>query len=98
MVQENDIFRKNYIIILLVVLVGCASRPSMEVREINHRYKAINRKMSRAEVHHILGQPDRILDDGRHLWRVEERDYYSELLVRFGPDGSIVELEKRIGQ
>lgn len=54
--------------------------------------------MSKAEVHQILGQPDRILDDGRLLWRVEEQDYFSELLVRFGPDDSIVELEKRIGK
>lgn len=97
-VQDKKIFIWNYMTILVVVLAGCASRPSVPLREANHRHQGINRTMSKAEVHQILGQPDRILDDGRLLWRVEEQDYFSELLVRFGPDDSIVELEKRIGK
>ncbi|MCD8534095.1 MAG: hypothetical protein LR011_04600 [Verrucomicrobia bacterium] len=89
---------RHFITILAVVLAGCASRSSVPLREANVRHQEINRTMSKAEVHQILGQPDRILDDGRLLWRVEEQDYFSELLVRFGPDDSMVELEKRIGK
>ena len=79
---------------LLTLLVGCASTPSPEVRQAAQRYQAVSRWMSRDEVYRILGQPQSRLSDGREQWRVSGNRHSAELLLRFGADGNITEMEQ----
>jgi len=81
-------------IILLSLLVGCASAPSPQVREAAQKYQAVSRSMSRDEVYRLLGPPQSTLQDGRQQWRVSEGGNVAELLLRFSPDGKIAEMEQ----
>lgn len=87
---------RAYFIFILVVLAGCVSGPSSHVREASDRYQHIDREMMKEEVYRVLGKPDQVFEDGHHQWRVEDRDYFSELTVRFSSDGSVQDMEKRI--
>ncbi len=87
---------RAYFIIILIVLAGCVSGYSSHVREASIRHQQIDREMMKEEVYRVLGNPDQIFEDGRHQWRVEDRDYFSELTVRFRSDGSVLDLEKKI--
>jgi hypothetical protein len=81
-------------VVLLSLLVGCASTPSPQVREAAQRYQAVNRSMDRDDVYRLLGQPQRTLADGRQQWRVSDGRHSAELSLRFSPDGKIAEIEQ----
>lgn len=80
--------------LLLTLLVGCASTPSPQIREAAQKYQVVNRWMSRDDVYHILGQPQSRLADGRERWRVSDGGNSAELLLRFGIEGNIIEMEQ----
>jgi hypothetical protein len=79
---------------LLTLLVACASTPSPEVRQAAKKYQGVNRSMGREEVYRTLGQPQSRFEDGREQWRVFDSRHSAELLLRFGADGSITEMEQ----
>jgi hypothetical protein len=79
---------------LLALLVGCASTPSPKVRQAAQTYQVVNRSMSREEVYRTLGLPQSRLADGREQWRVSDGRQSAELLLRFGVDGKITEMEQ----
>jgi hypothetical protein len=80
--------------LLLTLLVGCASTPSPQIREAAQKYQAVNRWTSRDDVYRLLGEPQSRLTDGREQWRVSDGRQSAELLLRFGPQGSITEMEQ----
>ena len=80
--------------VLLSLLVGCTSTPSPQVRQATHQFQTVNRSMSRDDVYRLLGQPQSTLADGRQQWRVSDRQQTAVLLLRFGPDGKITEIEQ----
>ena len=79
---------------LLTLLVGCASTPSPPIKEAAQKYQAVSRWTSRDEVYRILGQPQSRLADGREQWRVSDGQQSAELLLRFGTEGNITEMEQ----
>lgn len=81
-------------VVLLSVLIGCASPPSPQVTQAARQYQAVNRWMSQDEVYRLLGQPQTTLTDGRKQWRVSDGQTSAELLLRIGPNGRISELEQ----
>ncbi len=80
--------------LLLIFLLACASSPSPRIRQAVERYQAVHRWMTREEVYRTLGQPQSTLADGREQWRVADGRQSAELLLRFGADGKITEMEQ----
>jgi outer membrane biogenesis lipoprotein LolB len=86
--------RTVLLIVLLSLLVGCASTPSPQVQQAARKYQAVNRWMTRDDIYQLLGQPQSTLADGRQQWRFSDQRYGAELLLRLSPDGTISEMEQ----
>lgn len=78
---------------LLAMMAGCASNPSPQVLAAARRYQSVDRRMGREEVLRRLGPPQSVLPDGRERWQVSDAGGSAEILLRFGPDGGITEME-----
>ncbi len=82
-------------VILIAIFSGCASGPLFKHQKTHNDYFKINYRMTSEEVVQILGSPDRILEDGSHQWRIDERNYYSHVVILFDENRNIQHIDRR---
>jgi hypothetical protein len=90
---------RNYVLAICVLLfVGCSSPPK-DVTEAWQKYEAVKKGMSRDRVHALAGKPN-FAHNKQEEWQVgqpfELGAYSASLSVTYGPDGRVLNVDKRL--